>query len=135
MKGHDALSDQWDVLTRWRTYDTALCFDVTKAYHSIEIGELEKHVRMVVWRYGDIAKLWRTLCLCTVSFGDRPASSFLEIAIRRTADMNQDIDPVAATRICNDCYVDDFATGGTPAEVAGFVGPPRWHPVISHNFP
>ena len=35
-------------------------------------------------------------------FGDRPAAAFLEIAIRRTADMNQHIDMLAATRIKND---------------------------------
>ena len=32
MKGHDTLSDQWDVLNRWRSYEVALCSDVTKAY-------------------------------------------------------------------------------------------------------
>ena len=41
MKGHDTLSDQWDVLTRWRTYERALCSDVTKAYYSLKTGELE----------------------------------------------------------------------------------------------
>ena len=41
MKGHDTLSDQWDVLTRWRTYEKALCSDVTKAYYSLKTGELE----------------------------------------------------------------------------------------------
>ena len=36
--------------------------------------------------------------------------------------MNQAIDPVAAARICNDRYVDDVSTGGTPDEVARFKG-------------
>ena len=44
MKGPCALSDQWDVLTRWRMYEKALCSDVTKAYYSLKTGELEKHV-------------------------------------------------------------------------------------------
>ena len=121
MKGHESLSDQWDVLTRWRTYETALCTDVTKAYYTIKTGELEKHVRMVVWRYGDQTKPWRVFGFCTVSFGDKPAATFLEIAIRRTAEMNQQIDPVAAARIRDDRYVDDISTGGTPAEVVRFM--------------
>ena len=49
MKGHDTLSDQWDVLTRWRSYEKALCSDVTKAYYALKTGELEKHVRRV-WK-------------------------------------------------------------------------------------
>ena len=36
--------------------------------------------------------------------------------------MNQQIDPVAAARIRDDRYVDDISTGGTPAEVARFMG-------------
>ena len=122
MKGHESLSDQWDVLSRWRTYETALCSDVTKAYYSIKTGELEKYVRMVVWRYGDQTKPWRTWGFCTVSFGDKPAASFLEIAIRRTAETNQEIDPIAAAKIRDDRYVDDVVTGGTPAEVVRFMG-------------
>ena len=122
MKGHDTLSDQWDVLTRWRMYDTALCSDVTKAYYSLKTGELEKHVRRVCWRYGDANRKWSVFGFNTVSFGDRPAASFLEIAMRRTAEMNKCIDPVAAVRITEDRYVDDLSTGGTPVEVARFMG-------------
>ena len=122
MKGHDSLSSQWDVLTRWRTYEVPLCSDITKAYYSIRTGELEKHVRRVCWRYGDESKKWRTFGFLTVSFGDRPAAAFLEIAIRRTADMNSSIDPVAAARIRDDRYVDDLATGGSQAEVTRFMG-------------
>ena len=36
--------------------------------------------------------------------------------------LNTEIDPAAASRILNDRYVDDFATGGSPLEVARFVG-------------
>ena len=60
--------------------------------------------------------------LQTVSFGDRPAAALLEIAIRMTAKSNKSIVPLAAQRICDDCYVDDFATGGSQAEVAPFKG-------------
>ena len=122
MKGHDTLSDQWAVLNKWRSYEVALCSDVTKAYYSLRTGELEKHVRRVVWRYGDTSKEWKVFGFRTVSFGDRPAAAFLELAIRQTAQLNQHIDPTAADRICNDRYVDDLASGGTSSEVSRFVG-------------
>ena len=122
MKGHDTLSDQWDVLSRWRTYEIALCSDVTKAYYSLRTGEVEKHVRRVCWRYGNLDNQWKVFGFRTVSFGDRPAAAFLEIAIRRTAEMHKAIDPVASQRIQNDRYVDDLSTGGSPDEVHRFVG-------------
>ena len=122
MKGPKSLSDQWSVLTQWRAYEVGLCSDVTKAYYSLRTGPLEKHIRRVIWRYGDNSKKWRVFGFATVSFGDKCASTFLEIAVKRTADMNEEIDPVAAQRIRDDRYVDDFATGGTPDEVSRFVG-------------
>ena len=51
MKGPNSLSDQWSVLNQWRAYEVALCSDVTKAYYSLRTGEVEKHIRRVVWRY------------------------------------------------------------------------------------
>ena len=47
VKGHDTLSNQWFVLTRWGSYEKALCSDITKAYYTIKTGKLEKHVRCV----------------------------------------------------------------------------------------
>ena len=102
MKGYDILFDQWGVLTRWRTYERVLCSDVTKAHYSLKTGELEKHVRRVCLKYGDSKKQWRIFGFNTVSFGDRSAASFLEIAVRRTAHLNQHIDSFAATRIIED---------------------------------
>ena len=63
MKGHDALADQWDILTKFRSYSVALCSDVTKAYYSIRTGELEKHIHRVCWRFGDQSKQWKVFFL------------------------------------------------------------------------
>ena len=122
MKGPNSLSDQWSVITQWRSYEVALVSDITKAYHTMRTGEREKHVRRVVWRYGDQRSCWRTFGFTVVNFGDRCASGFLEIAIKKTAEANKEIDPMAAERIQKDRFVDDFASGGTPNEVARFVG-------------
>ena len=122
MKGPNTLSDQWEILTRWRMYETALCSDVTKAYYAIRTGETEKHVRRVVWRFGDQAYQWRIFGYCTVSFGDRPAAALLEIVIKKTAERFWEIDPEAAFKIMMDRYVDDFATGGYSHQILRFVG-------------
>ena len=56
MKGPNTLSDQWEILNRWRMYQKAMCSDLSKAYWSLRTGETEKHVRRIVWRYGDTSK-------------------------------------------------------------------------------
>ena len=102
--------------------EVALCSDVTKAYYSLRTGEIEKHVRRVVWRFGDQSKPLRIFAYFTVSFRDKPAAVFLEIVIRKTAEMFWEIDPEGASKIIMDRYVDDFATGGFMHQISRFVG-------------
>ena len=122
MKGPNTLSNTWEILNRWRIYEIAMCSDVTKAYYALHTGEVEKHVRRVVWRYGDHSQLWRIFAFCTVSFGDRPAAVLLEIAIKKTSEMFWTIDPEAAHKIMTDRYVDDIASGGFLHQISRFVG-------------
>ena len=122
MKGPNALSDQRDVVSRWRSYESALCSDITKAYFSIETGELEKHLRRVVWRFGNADEDWRYFGYNTISFGDKPAGVFLDIVINKAAEKFEAIDPLAAKKIKTDRYVDDFPTGGSPSEVKKMAG-------------
>ena len=93
-----------------------------RLYWSLRTGEVEKHVRRIVWRYGDSSKPWRTFAFCVVSFGDKPAAAILETAIRKTAEMFSDIDPAAASRILHDRYVDDIASGGDAPQVNRLAG-------------
>ena len=93
-----------------------------KAYFSLLTGEVEKHVRRVVWRYGKRDEKWRIFAFRTVSFGDRPAGVILEVAIKKTAELFWTIDPEAAHKILNDRYVDDFASGGSASKVSRFIG-------------
>ena len=122
VKGPNPLSDQRDVLSRWRSYECALSTDITKAYYSMHTGELERHVRRVVWRFGKTEEEWKHFGFNTVSFGDKPAGAYLDIVINETAERWKDIDPVASSKIMNDRYVDDIATGGSPSEVRRMAG-------------
>ena len=122
MKGPNALSNQRDVVSRWRLYESVLCSDLTKAYFSMKTGEVELHLRRVVWRYGKVDEEWRHFGYATVSFGDKPAGVYLDIVINKATDMFQSVDPAAAAKIKNDRYVDDIATGGSPNEVEKMAG-------------
>ena len=54
------------------------------------------HVCRVVWRYGNKSTMWSIFGFLTVSFGDRPAATLLEVVIRMTIDMFGTIDKMAA---------------------------------------
>ena len=41
IKGPNTLSDQWDISTKWRSYEVGMWADVTKAYYSLKTGERE----------------------------------------------------------------------------------------------
>ena len=122
MKGPNALSDQRDVVSRFRSYESSLSTDFTKAYFTMRTGELELHVRRVVWRYGKSDEEWRHFGYNTVSFGDKPAGVFLNIVINQAAEKFKEIDPLVAQKIINYRYVDDIATGGSPEEVRKMAG-------------
>ena len=122
MKGPNVLSNQAEVLSRWRSYDQALCSDFTKAYYSMKTGELEMHTRRVLWRYGEKDQPWKHFGYKTVTFGDKPAGVYLDIVINKTVDMFGSIDQEAAEKIRSDRYVDDLATGGTESQIARFHG-------------
>ena len=88
----------------------------------MKTGELEKHVRRVVWRYANTWSKWRHFAYQTVAFGDKPAGVYLDIVINKTANLFKNIDPEAAEKIKTDRYVDDLATGGCSSVVERMEG-------------
>ena len=121
-KGPKVLNDMFEILIRFRIYQRGLISDVSKAYYMLLTGELEKHVRRVVWRYGKTGERWRIFAFLTVSMGDRPAACLMEVAVKLTVLIFGHIDLVAASRLNKDRFVDDITTGGTQAEVDRFKG-------------
>ena len=114
-KGRQVLGDMWSLLVRFRNYDLGLIGYVSKAYYAMKMGQLEKHVRRVVWRWGDCEQDWRTFAFVAVSFGDRPAATLLHICVNRCLSLFKKIDIVAAERVKHDNFVDEIITGGTAA--------------------
>ena len=121
-KGPNLLNDLWELLIRFRSYKVGLISDITKAYHSMRTGPLEKHLRRVVWRHADNSRPWKVYGFMVVTFGDRPAAALLEIVIRMTVQLYGHIDPLAASRLLSDMFVDDLETGGELHEVIQFRG-------------
>ena len=56
-----------------------------------------------------------------MNFGDRPATTALEVVKRKVADLGAAIDPAAAAMI-KEGYSDDGVAGGTKHDVACMMG-------------
>ena len=86
MKGPNCLNSLIEVLIRFRSYETALIYDICKAYNSLHMGPLEKYTRLVVWRNCETSTEWSTYGYDHIAFGDEPAATQLECAKDRCAE-------------------------------------------------
>ena len=103
-------------------YEVALVYNMTKAYQSISTGETERHVRRIVWRWGDTSAPWEVYAYDVVTFGDQIAGLVLELVKGLAASLGQEIDTEACHQIQRKTYVDDGAGGGTKEQVQRFRG-------------
>ena len=108
----NALNDILDVQWRWRQFAIPLCYDLSKAYHTLRTGQAELHLRRFVYRF-DVKDSWKAYGYCVVAFGDKPAALALELAKELTASLAMDLDPLAACQLTRNSLVDDVG-GGAP---------------------
>jgi hypothetical protein len=120
--GPMVLNDLWGIFVRFRHQEYGLIGDISKAYYQMVTGPVEKHVRRVLWRNGEVGTPWKIYGFTVVSMGDSPAACFMELTRRGTAEMSRHIDPVASKKIGDDAFVDDITTGGTKEECERFKG-------------
>ena len=119
--GPNSLNSMLGVILRFRCREIGLQYDLSKAYNSMRTGLKERHLRRFVWKSSDESD-WEDYAFDVVHFGDRCAASQLEVAKDLIADEFEEIDPEAAQRIRDDCYVDDGVTGGNKIQVDRFIG-------------
>ena len=120
-KGPNSLNDMNKIMLRFRCYEKAFLYDLSKAYNTMRTGLVEKHLRRFVWKF-DESDIWQDFGIDRVHFGDTPAACFLEVSKKKVAELGKDIDIEAAEKLIQDSYVDDGATGSSPAGVSRMVG-------------
>ena len=120
--GPKALNDTWEITVGFRHEEKGLSADISKAYYQMKTGPIEKHIRRVLFRHGEVGTPWKIYGFEVVSMGDCCAATFMELTKRGTCDMFKEIDVVAARKIAEYSFVDDITTGGTSAECARFKG-------------
>lgn len=121
-KGPNMLNNLWELMIRFRAYRYGLISDITKAYHSMRTALLEMNLRHVVWGHANPNLKWKVYRFTVVAFGYRPAAALLEIVIKKAVKMFGQVDPIAASRLNKDMFVDDLETGGELHKVTRFKG-------------
>ena len=91
--------------------------DLSKAYHMIKSGKLEKMTRLVVWRHCKEEEDFQVYGNDCMGMGDRPATNGLELTCEVAADKGREIDQEAAEKLEKDRFADDCLTGGSKVVV------------------
>ena len=98
-EGPNALSSLLEVIIGFRMHEVALVYDLSKAYQAIWTGPTERHVRRIVWRWGNTQADWDIFGYDVVTFGDQAAGLILELVKKLAADLGERIDLEASKQI------------------------------------
>ena len=113
LKGPDLLNSLFGVLLRFRENVVAVCGDISKMYHRILIPEADQHVHRYLWRDLQIDREPDVYVKTVLTFGDKPAPSMAQIALRKTAEMSEMEYPEAAKALKDNTYMDDICISVT----------------------
>ena len=119
--GPNKINNLISVLITWRSFEQAIIYDVSKAYHSMETGPEEFFMRLVVWKFKEEDD-WDVYGHEVVGMGDPPASIELELTKEVAADKGKMIDAKAAKQLKKQSYVDDGLGGGNKQEIMRMRG-------------
>ena len=90
-----------DITLRFRCYEDAFMFDLSKAYNTMRTGVVEKHLRRFLWRWNEDED-WQDFAIDRVHFGDISAACQLEVSKKKIAELGREIDSEAADNIIHD---------------------------------
>ena len=86
-KGPDLLGNLLGILVKFREDFVAYLGDVKKMYHSIRIDPEDQQTHRFLWRDFKRDEKPQEYMMQVVSFGDRPAATIAQLALRKTADL------------------------------------------------
>ena len=84
-------------------------------YHQVETTKVERHLRLL-WSHLDTSIEIKCYGIETVNIGDRPAAAIVTIAMRKSAEVYSETNPMTAEKIIDDTYMDDIASGANDLE-------------------
>ena len=107
-KGPDLLNSLLGILIRLRENEVAFMGDIKKMYHSVKTTPVEQHTHRFLWRDMNVCGEPDTYVSQGVSFGDKPSATIATVALRKTAQMGEELFPEAAKIVMENTYMDDI---------------------------
>ena len=96
------------VILHFREKEVAVTADISKMYHPVLIPEEDRHVNRFLWRNLETNRPPDIYAMNVLTFGDKPAPAMAQIALQKTADEGESINPEAARTIKDNIYMDDI---------------------------
>ena len=99
------MNNMMGVLLRFREELVCIVGDIRKISRSVKLSLLDQHTRRFLWRNMDTSIPPKTYVMNSVSFGDKPAGTIVQMVLRKTADMKRDQYPDVWQFILRSSYV------------------------------
>lgn len=96
------------VILRFREKEVAVTADISKMYHRVLIPEEDKHVHRLLWRNLETNRPPDTYVMNVLTFGDKSAPTMAQIALLKTSEEGESINPEAARTIKDNTYMDNI---------------------------
>ena len=107
-KGPSLLNNLLGILLRFREGRFAYIGDISKMFHSIDIGLRDQMTHLYLWRNCNLESEPKTYAMTAVNMGDRPSATIAQVALRKTATASAETRPTAAKIIQDNSYMDDI---------------------------
>ena len=117
-KGPDLLNNLFGVILRFREKEVAVVGDISKMYHMIAIPLSDQHVHRFLWRNMQLDRKPDVYVKTVLTFGDRPSPSMATVAMRKTAEIQEESKPKAVEAIKKNTYMDDVCDSQPTLEEA-----------------
>ena len=107
-KGPSLLNNLLGILLRFREGRFAFIGDISKMFHSIDIGLKDQMTHLYLCRDCNLELEPKTFAMTVVNMGDRPSATIAQVALRKTAHEFSESHPTAANIIRDNSYMDDI---------------------------
>ena len=96
------------MLIRFRENYVGFMGDISKMYNSVRIPLLDQHCHRYLWRNMNPKIQPETFVITRVNMGDKPSGAIASLALRKTAEMKNDVFPVECETTLNSSYIGDI---------------------------
>ena len=123
-KGPNSLKPLLSCIVYFRSSKRVIVWDLSKCYqrmftpgaHTKHLHSRERHCRRIIWRFGNKDVEFKIYGFNVVTYGDRPASTILEVVKRIMVELGIEVDEETAELMGKASYVDDCMIGFEEAE-------------------